>query len=260
VAAAGVDSKSIDVNRSAAAGSRPLVEGKRMLQTFATATRSAACRSGAGGTDGGLAMATDIKLDQQGGNWLVAESQVLKSTATDLMLDAQSRRRGGPSTHRRALVHDYNDGLTLNYAGDYPGGVTLTGDARVSGDLRVVGELAVDGGLLVDGERVESTRFLESNLRWAEDRIAALEKTVEALLSMAGAVVVPGWTTKTEILEGDDMGMVHRSAEDLGLIVEYVIDQRRPGFDHEQVISIEPSPGTVLMRGSTVVVTLNLEG
>jgi hypothetical protein len=219
-----------------------------MLQTFATATRSAACRSGAGGTDGGLAMATDIKLDQQGGNWLVAESQVLKSTATDLMLDAQSRRRGGPSTHRRALVHDYNDGLTL------------TGDARVSGDLRVVGELAVDGGLLVDGERVESTRFLESNLRWAEDRIAALEKTVEALLSMAGAVVVPGWTTKTEILEGDDMGMVHRSAEELGLTVEYVIDQRRPGFDHEQVISIEPSPGTVLMRGSTVVVTLNLEG
>jgi len=211
-------------------------------------------------------MATDIKLDQQGGNWLVAESQVLKSTASDLMLDAPARRRGGPSPHRRALVHDFNDGLTLNYAGDYPAGVTITGKTGVSGDLTiggkasVAGDLTVAGDLVFDGERIESTRYLEGDLRYAEVRIAALEKTVEALLTLAGAVVVPSWRTMTEILEGDDMGIVYQSAEALGLTVEYVIDQLNPNFDHEEVISIDPAPGTVVMRGSTVVVTLNLEG
>ena len=211
-------------------------------------------------------MATDIKLDQQGGNWLVAESQVLKSTASDLMLDAPARRRGGPSPHRRALVHDFNDGLTLNYAGDYPAGVTIAvrrasrAISPSAANASVAGDLTVAGDLLVDGERIESTRYLEGDLRFAEVRIAALEKTVEALLTLAGAVVVPAWRTKTEILEGDDMGIVYQSAEALGLTVEYVIDQLNPNFDHEEVISIDPAPGTVVMRGSTVVVTLNLEG
>jgi len=199
-------------------------------------------------------MATDIKLDQQGGNWLVAESQVLKSTASDLMLDSPGRRRGGPSPHRRALVHDFNDGLTLNYAGDYPGGVGITGNARVSGDLTVVGDL------IVDGTKIGSTENLQARLNLSEWRVQALEKTVEALLALTGAVVVPAWTTRTEILEGDDMGVLYQSAENLGLTIEYVIDQLNPAFDHEQVISIQPEPGTVVMRGSTVVVTLNLEG
>lgn len=199
-------------------------------------------------------MATDIKLDQQGGGWLVAESQVLKSTATDLMLDAPGRRRGGTSPHRRALVHDFNDGLTLNYAGDYPGGVSVTGNAAVTGNLTVSGEL------VVDGERIEPTSYLQGDLHHASVRIAALEKSVEALLALAGAVVVPAWKTRTEILEGDEMGVVYGSAEQLGLTVEYVIDQRHPGYDHEQVISIDPQPGEVVLRGSTVVVTLNLEG
>lgn len=199
-------------------------------------------------------MATDIKLDQQGGNWLVAESQVLKSTATDLMLDSPARRRGGPSPHRRALVHDTNDGLTLNYAGDYPGGVGITGNARVTGDLTVAGDL------IVQGAKIESTEHLAARLHHAEWRIQTLEKTVEALLRVGGAVVVPAWTTQTEILEGDEMGMVYQSAEDLGLTIEYVIHQQNPNFEHEQVISIEPEPGTVVMRGTTIVVTLNLEG
>ena len=211
-------------------------------------------------------MTTDIKLDQQGGNWLVAESQILKSTATDLMLDAPGRRRGGASPYRRALVHDFNDGLTLNYAGDYPGGVAITGNtsitgsASIAGDASVAGGLTVAGDLIVDGDKIETNRYLQGQLNYAEVRIAALEKTVETLLTLAGVVVVPAWRTKTEVLEGDDMGVVYQSAEALGLVVQYVIDQRRPGYDHEQVISIQPDPGTVVPRGTTVVVTLNLEG
>lgn len=204
-------------------------------------------------------MATDIKLDQNGGTWLIAESLVFKCTASDLMLDAPTRRRGGASPHRRALVHDFDDGLTLNFAGDYPAGVKVVGTLRAAGDVAVAGDVTVAGSLILDGERL-TPRLMEGQLQWAEARIAALEKTVEALLTLAGAVVVPAWRTKTEILEGDDMGMVSPSAESLGLTIEYEIDQLRPGFGHEDVISMEPPSGTVVPRGSTVRVRLNLEG
>lgn len=65
-------------------------------------------------------MSADIKL---GENNVAVE-------ATDLLLDHPSRRKvaGG---QRRALVHDFDDGLTLNWANDYPGGVTIIGKAAV---------------------------------------------------------------------------------------------------------------------------------
>lgn len=47
------------------------------------------------------------------------------------MLDQPNRRKvGGP--HRRALVHDQNDGLTINFNNDYGGGVTLNAVREIS--------------------------------------------------------------------------------------------------------------------------------
>jgi hypothetical protein len=71
-------------------------------------------------------MATDVKLDQVDGSFLVLEGRVVKATAADFMLDSPERRKGG-GPHRRALVHDQSDGLTVNFNGDYPGGITLNG-------------------------------------------------------------------------------------------------------------------------------------
>ena len=73
---------------------------------------------------------SDIKFD---GNTVVVEGTFLKSQTTDLMLDAPSRRKvsGG---NRRALVHDFNDGLTVNWANDYPGGVTINSTLQINGD------------------------------------------------------------------------------------------------------------------------------
>src|SRR5215831_14694927 len=52
--------------------------------------------------------------------------------ASDCMLDAASRRgQENRNRPRRALVHDFADGLTLNYNHDYPGGVTVFGPMRV---------------------------------------------------------------------------------------------------------------------------------
>ena len=50
----------------------------------------------------------------------------LKVQGHDLLLDSPARRKAGSSPpFRRALVHDQNDGLTVNFANDYPGGVTI---------------------------------------------------------------------------------------------------------------------------------------
>jgi hypothetical protein len=201
-------------------------------------------------------MATDIKLDQQGGNWLVLEGSVLKTTASDFILDAPARRRGGPSPHRRALVHDPGDGLTINFAGDYPGGVTVTGDLAVTGELKLAG--------MALGATVASLQAALAAIQTASGalghRLDTLERTVASLVALVGAVVIPAWTTRTEVEQGDDMGMWAPSAEQLGLTVEYEIDQLNPNFGHEDVISITPPPGTAVMPGSTVIVRINLEG
>jgi hypothetical protein len=201
-------------------------------------------------------MPTDIKLDQQGGDWLVLEGSVLKTTATDLMLDSPGRRRGGASPHRRALVHDFQDGLTLNYASDYPGGVTVAGNLAVTGDLKLAG--------MTVGATLASLQSALASIQGAtsvmEDRLDTLERTVASLVELIGAVIIPAWRTRTEVEQGDDMGMWAPSAEQLGLTVEYEIDQRNPSFAHEDVISITPPAGTVVRRGSTVVVRINLEG
>jgi hypothetical protein len=71
-----------------------------------------------------MANDTDIKL---------LDGQV-KVEATDLCLDSPLRR-SNDSPYRRALVHDYEDGLTLNWENDYPGGVRIIGDLKVSGKI-----------------------------------------------------------------------------------------------------------------------------
>jgi hypothetical protein len=201
-------------------------------------------------------MPTDIKLDQQGGNWLILEGSVVKTTAADLMLDAPARRRGGPSPYRRALVHDEQDGLTINFAGDYPGGVTVTGNLAVTGDLKLAGTAL--GATLASLQAALGS--LQRTADEAGSRVDTLEKTVASLVDLVGAAVVPPWRTRTEIDAGDDMGILYPSAEQLGLVIEYEIDQANPNYAHEEVIGITPPPGSVVMRGSTVLVRLNLAG
>ena len=70
-------------------------------------------------------MPTDIRLDEGDGNWVVLEGRVLKATTFDFMLDSPERRLPGRRGLRRALVHDPQDGLTINWGNDYPGGVTI---------------------------------------------------------------------------------------------------------------------------------------
>lgn len=104
--------------------------------------------------------------------------------------------------------------------------------------------------------QVDALRQDIVNLQAANALMAAnLEKVINLL-----GVVVPNWQTKEEIEEGDDMGLVNLSASELGLNVVFSFIQRAPGFAHEQVISISPPAGSLVARGASVAVEINLEG
>ena len=70
---------------------------------------------------------SDIKLlDEFDGQVMV--------DAPDLCVDGGPARRQGSNTkHRRALVHAFGDGLTINFENDYRGGVTINGVKTITG-------------------------------------------------------------------------------------------------------------------------------
>lgn len=63
----------------------------------------------------------------------------VKVEAWDLCLDSKDRRKND-TPHRRALVHDFGDRLTLNYAGNYPNGVHIKWKTVIEGDCSVKGK------------------------------------------------------------------------------------------------------------------------
>lgn len=81
-------------------------------------------------------MSADIRLEEGEGKVVVTGS-ALRVEAADLVIDAYDRRKVNTGL-RRAMVHDQNDGLTLNFNGDYPGGVTINGmnSLVIKGDLQ----------------------------------------------------------------------------------------------------------------------------
>ena len=89
--------------------------------------------------------------------------------------------------------------------------------------------------------------------------LAAQQEALDRLVGYLG-VVVPDWHSLTEVNEGDEMGGALLSAAALGLAVEVVPLQREPGFAHEEVVRLEPPAGTLVVRGATVRVHVNLEG
>jgi hypothetical protein len=140
-------------------------------------------------------MATDVLLDQANNRVVLAGNVI--STGTDLMLDSPVRHTGGERHRtaglRRALVHDFGDGLTVNWDGDYPGGVTINGsiitlntltqDSPGAGDIRLIyrtpDQLDQDGNPRVEG--FNETIFLGQLIATLRDEISSLKDRVAAL-------------------------------------------------------------------------------
>ncbi len=72
--------------------------------------------------------------------------------AWDLCIDSPDRRKNETS-HRRALVHDFNDGLTVNWGNDYPGGVSLNCVKVINGGR--AGGLMLPGNIQEPGQRLD---------------------------------------------------------------------------------------------------------
>jgi hypothetical protein len=94
----------------------------------------------------------------------------LKVQGHDLLLDSPERRRRGGSNFRRALVHDQNDGLTLNFNNDYPGGVSINGVRSLEFIISHHDELLLKGGSPPDekvnlGDVIKTLRQEIANLQ-----------------------------------------------------------------------------------------------
>ena len=63
----------------------------------------------------------------------------LSMSGTDLIIDNSSRRDGETGGSRRALVHDSNDILTINYNDDYTGGVSIGSKCSIFNDGSIRG-------------------------------------------------------------------------------------------------------------------------
>lgn len=124
-------------------------------------------------------MATDIKLDQGDGSFLVLEARVVKAAGSDFMLDSPERHKAG-NPFRRAMVHDQSDGLTINFNGDYPGGLTLVGlkTLQVRGDITfgMPGIKATEPGtVMVPTSLTQEINKLQSQIDQLVAKVAALE-------------------------------------------------------------------------------------
>lgn len=137
-------------------------------------------------------MATDVKLDEVDGTFLVLEGRVVKAVTSDFMLDSPARHKGD-KPFRRAMVHDENDGLTVNFNGDYPGGVSLVGVAQIipqrQGQFGIpFANLVVRGGISYEAQTVKIeggsgtvTVFLDDELSKLQRQITELGAKIAAL-------------------------------------------------------------------------------
>jgi len=135
-------------------------------------------------------MVTDVRLDDPEGH-LVLDAFVVRQNGSDFMIDSAVRRNGNPGW-RRALVHDENDSLTINFNSDYTGGVTINSVTQISPQknkaLLGLGTLLIRGGIsyqsqgiTIDGRSTTITSNLEEELLKLRSEISLLRKKVEAL-------------------------------------------------------------------------------
>jgi hypothetical protein len=120
--------------------------------------------------DSGDKLTVNYAKDYPGGVNILGNVSVEKITqfqlvlnVADVILDYAARRKTTAGV-RRAFVHDFDDGLTINWASDYPGGVTINGTVKVPGKL------------MVAGRDISATlAALQTKITQLEARVAALE-------------------------------------------------------------------------------------
>ncbi len=121
-------------------------------------------------------MKSDVKLN---GSNITIEANHIETTAHDLKLNHPQRRKGG-GPHRRALVHGFKDELVLNYARDYPGGVSVHGALEVLGNKNqpILRVNPTYGNLVLGGSGADGDLWLNDRKGQPSIKIAADEKAL----------------------------------------------------------------------------------
>jgi hypothetical protein len=108
---------------------------------------------------------------------------------SDLILGTRDGRAQGTLLGNRALSHSQtNDGLIINFNGDFENGVTIMGpQVVISGNAKVEGRLSVKGttGFFID----ESTPYLPAGSAVVEDSTANGGKVIKRLATAGGGTV-----------------------------------------------------------------------
>ena len=108
-------------------------------------------------------MESDIKLIK---DKTIIEGNYLEVNARDILLDKKERRKISTGL-RRALVHDFEDGLTVNWAKDYPGGLSLLGKKiKIDGNNTTIkgNELTVNSKTIILGKDSNNTTIKGNEL------------------------------------------------------------------------------------------------
>jgi hypothetical protein len=135
-------------------------------------------------------MDADLRLD---GNTTTAEGDIFKTTANDVVIDAPARR-STPAGQRRALVHDFTDGLTLNWDSDYPGGVTIEGFRLACHQADLVLDYAARRKSATPWRRALVHDFDDGlTINWAHDYPGGV--TINGPVKINGSVTVNGTMT-----------------------------------------------------------------
>ena len=75
-------------------------------------------------------------------------------------------------------MHDFQDGLTINFNGDYRGGVTVIGNLGVTGDIST-------GTVTSVGNAIAAM----------QEQITSLQAWLAQLAQIVGVVAIPNWRT-----------------------------------------------------------------
>ena len=132
-----------------------------------------------------MALPTDLTLNDNNVTVVAGERVVLNGWDVELWGDGRAAGNAvkTPTTFRRAMVHDFGDQLTLNWGGDYQGGVTVIGDLRIRAAPQK-SLLLLNGKLKFNGQpdSVTATETtLLTQLATLAKAIAELEKRVKNL-------------------------------------------------------------------------------
>lgn len=128
---------------------------------------------------------SDVILDE--GEQVSIVCSNLNVQGHDLLLDSPKRRGPGGPPFRRAMVHDSDDALTINYAGDYPGGVRINGLTELrplAGDLIIRGGITYEAaGVNAHGQVVAIPVSVDEALSQVMKQIRTLTERVKTLES-----------------------------------------------------------------------------